>query len=76
MHAPDVHSVLAVHLVQLFAVEHTGFAPLHAPMSESVHATHRPVASLHAGIVPLQSAALVHAIPMSSPDEPPSMLQL
>jgi hypothetical protein len=77
MQAPDVHSVLVVQARQLFVSEQTGIVPLHAPMSVSVHATHRPVESLHAGIEPLQSSAVVHAMDMSSPpDVPPSMLQL
>jgi hypothetical protein len=76
MQAPDVQSLFAVHGRQVFAVEHTGFVPLHAPMSVAVHATHTPVVSLHAGIVPLQSSALSHAIGVSPFDVPPSMLQL
>jgi hypothetical protein len=76
MHAPDVHSLFAVQPRQLFVVEHTGFVPVHASKSVAVHATQTPVASLHAGIVPPQSSAVVHAIGVSPFDVPPSMLQL
>jgi hypothetical protein len=75
MQAPDAQSLFSVHARHVFAVEHTGFVPLHAPMSVAVHATHMPV-SLHAGVMPPQSSALVQTVGVSGPDVPLSIVQL